>query len=272
MDSNLLKVFISVSNTKSISKAAKDLGFTQSNVTLRIKQLEKTIGCELFHRTNRGVVLTNEGESFLPFAVEIVKKVEESYLKMRNINHQELLKIGSTQTNATIRLIPILEMLNKDFKDMKIEFTIDSSKTLVDMILNYEVDIAFINGDPNNKDIEVLNTFEDEVFFIEPKDKVAQNCTLSFKENCAYCLFLEEYVKKTKKEKYKTIALKNYELILGCVKAGLGVSLLSKQIIEKFGYGKSLKLTPVDSNLNSHLICRKDYLPMIEKYLRDIKI
>ncbi len=41
MDSNLLKVFISVANTKSISAGAKELGFTQSNVTLRIKQLEK---------------------------------------------------------------------------------------------------------------------------------------------------------------------------------------------------------------------------------------
>lgn len=40
MDSNLLRVFVTVANTKSISKAAKELGFTQSNVTLRIKQLE----------------------------------------------------------------------------------------------------------------------------------------------------------------------------------------------------------------------------------------
>ncbi len=64
MDSNLLKVFVSVSNTKSISLGAKELGFTQSNVTLRIKQLEKSIGYELFHRTNRGVVLTHEGEKF----------------------------------------------------------------------------------------------------------------------------------------------------------------------------------------------------------------
>lgn len=64
MDSNLLKVFIAVANTNSISQAAKELEFTQSNVTLRIKQLEKNVGYSLFHRTNRGVILTNEGKNF----------------------------------------------------------------------------------------------------------------------------------------------------------------------------------------------------------------
>ena len=41
MDSNLLKAFITVKNEKSISNAAKKLGYTQSNITSRIKQLEK---------------------------------------------------------------------------------------------------------------------------------------------------------------------------------------------------------------------------------------
>jgi len=272
MDTNLLKVFIAVTNTKSISSGAKELGFTQSNVTLRIKQLEKSLGYKLFHRTNRGVVLTSQGVKFHPYAVDIVKKVEEATLKMRNINHQELLRLGSTQSNATIRLIPIIEMLNRDFKDMKIEFNIDSTEDLIRKLLDYEIDIAFVNKDPKNKDIEILNIFKDEIYFIEPKDKKAQKYILSYKDNCTYCLYLQEYVKKNKKENYKTIALQNYELMLGCVKAGFGVTLLSKKIVEKYGYLDDLKLTKVDSNLNSHLICRKDYRPMIENYLREMRL
>ena len=62
MDSNLLKVFVAVANNKSISLGAKELDFTQSNVTLRIKQLEKNIGYSLFHRIPKGVKLTHEGE------------------------------------------------------------------------------------------------------------------------------------------------------------------------------------------------------------------
>ena len=272
MDSNLLKVFISVANEKSVSNAAKSLGFTQSNVSLRIKQLEKDLGYELFHRTNRGVVLSFEGQKFFPYAVDIVKKIEEATFKMRNLDHQELLKLGSTQSNATIRLVPILELLNSEYKKMKIEFTIDSTPNLVQKILNYELDIAFVNGKPNSKDIEVLNSFKDEIYFIEPKSELTQYTILTYKDNCASCLVLEEYVKKTRHEPYTRRVLQNYELILACVEAGLGVTLLSKSIVEKFGYKNRVKLTSIASSLDTHLVCRKDYLPLIENFLREIKV
>ena len=48
MDLNLLKVFVSVANNKSISIAANELKCAQSNVTSRVKQLEKVLGLELF--------------------------------------------------------------------------------------------------------------------------------------------------------------------------------------------------------------------------------
>lgn len=162
MDSNLLKVFITVANTKSISLGAKELNFTQSNVTLRIKQLEKSLGYELFFRTNRGVILTQEGEKLYPFAIDIVKKVEEATLKMRNINYHELLKVGSTQSNTTIRLTNFLKKLNKDFEDMKLEFVVDSSLNLIEQLLDYKLDIAFVNGNPNHKDLKVLNTIKED--------------------------------------------------------------------------------------------------------------
>lgn len=272
MDSNLLKVFICVSHKKSISAAAKELGFTQSNVTLRVKQLEKNVGYSLFHRTNRGVVLTQEGEKLYPFAIDIVKKVEEASIHMRNINYQELLKIGSTQTFTTSNLIPFIEQLNKDFNDMKLEFSVDSSLNLIEQLLDYKIDIAFVNGNPNNKDLEILNIFYEDMVLVEPKEKKADNSLLVFKKTCANCIFLENYIKKTRKESYKTVALENYELILGCIKSGYGVSLLSPKIIGKFGYKNQVKVTKIENYLDTHLVCRKNYLPIIHNYLRDITL
>ena len=42
-------------------------------------------------------------------------------------------------------------------------------------------------------------------------------------------------------------------------------------IIEKFGYTQKLKITNMDFNLDTYMVCRKDYIPLIEKYLREIK-
>ncbi len=90
MDSNLLKVFVEVVKEKSITKAAINLNFAQSNITSRIKQLEKSIGTVLFHRVPKGVVLTKEGEKLYPYAIEIVKKIELANNEMKNINQQTI--------------------------------------------------------------------------------------------------------------------------------------------------------------------------------------
>ncbi|WP_421716346.1 LysR family transcriptional regulator [Arcobacter arenosus] len=272
MDSNLLKVFIAVADKKSISLGAKELNYTQSNATLRIKQLEKNLGYELFHRTNKGVILSLEGEKLYPYAIDIVKKVEEATLRMKNINYQELLRIGSTQSNTTIRLSKFIDRLDEDFKDMKLEFVVDSSLNLIEQLLDYKLDIAFVNGKPKHKDLEILNIFKENIVLVEPKDKEAQKTIFAYKNGCLNRIFLEEYLSKKEKNIYKKVNLENYELILSCVKAGYGVALFSKEIIEKFGYIEKLKITQMDFNLDTYLICRKDYIPMIEKYLRKIKI
>ncbi|WP_258237580.1 LysR family transcriptional regulator [Arcobacter sp. CECT 9188] len=80
MDSTLLRIFLSVANNRSISLAALELGFAQSNITTRVKQLENSIGHLLFHRVPKGVKLTHEGEKLYPFAVEIVKKLMKLFL------------------------------------------------------------------------------------------------------------------------------------------------------------------------------------------------
>lgn len=120
MDSNLLKVFVAVAKQKSISLAAQTLGFTQSNVTLRIKQLEKTLGYDLFHRVPKGVILTSGCYAFTDVE-EIVQKVENAIIQMKNSTHQRLLRIGTSQANATIRLLPFIEKLQQDFPDIHFE-------------------------------------------------------------------------------------------------------------------------------------------------------
>ena len=233
MDSNLLKVFLCVANNKSISLAALELNFAQSNVTTRIKQLEKSVGYTLFHRIPKGVKLTHEGERLYPYAVEIIKKLEEAFLQMRNINHQEVLRVGSTQTNAPIRLLPFVTKLNEDYPKMKIELYTNTTPFVVDALLDYKVDIAFVSGNPNHKDIMVLQKFEEDIYLVESKNKKSENCILGYKESCAYFTYLYLEFKKQNIQTFKTTTFENYETILGCAKVGMGKSLVPISIIRK---------------------------------------
>ena len=272
MESTLLKVFVAVANKKSISLGAQTLNFTQSNVTNRIKQLEKNLGYALFHRIPSGVILTKEGEKLYPMAVEIVKKVEEAQLKMQNINFQEILRIGSGQANVALRLLPFINKLTKKYPNMQLEFYINANPQLMEKLLDYKLDIAFITGSPNHNDLISLKSFDDDLFLIEPKFKNYSNSLIGYKKDSSHYKFLVEYEKSKGNNEFKTIFIENYEVMLGCVKNGMGKAYGSKKIIEKYGYINELILTKLPNEHQTHLVCRKDYIPLISGYLKKMEL
>ena len=272
MDSSLLKVFVEVARENSITKAANKLNFAQSNVTSRIKQLEKSLGFALFHRVPKGVILSKEGEKLYPYAVEIVKKVELATFSMKNINNQEHLIIGSTESNATTRIVPFLVQLHSDFPNMSLELITNTTREITKELLDYKVDIAFISGIPKHSDLIVLNKVEEDIVIVEPKTGDAPNVFLSFKNGCAYNEFGQTYLKNSSNEDFKTLEFGNYEIILGCVKAGMGKSLLPMSIVKKHKYENDLKITTLPkelANMPTCLVCRKDNIPKIEEYLEN---
>ena len=63
-----LKYIVVIAETGSISEAAKKLYIAQPSLSLAVKELEKELGIVIFSRTNKGVVLSAEGEEFLGYA------------------------------------------------------------------------------------------------------------------------------------------------------------------------------------------------------------
>ena len=72
MDFKTLKIFRSVAQTGSISRAATELHYVQSNVSARIQQLEERLGATLFIRQSRGMTLTAAGETLMAYASRIL--------------------------------------------------------------------------------------------------------------------------------------------------------------------------------------------------------
>jgi len=274
MDSNLLKVFVAVANNKSISLGAQELGFAQSNVTSRIKQLEKSIGQALFHRVPKGVILTQEGEKLFKHAVEIVHKVEDAILDMQNIQEQKKLIVGSTDCNAAVRISSFLMKLHKDYPHTQLELLTGTTRDVTQLLLNYKVDIAFISGEPKSDELMILQKYEEEIAILEPKNGNCQNVVLSFKEGCAYDEFLKNYYKQNGEEIEKSLAFGSLETILACVKSGMGKTLLPTNLVDKLGFTDDLKITKLDKKtayIPTCLVCRKDYIPKIANYLKELE-
>jgi len=273
MESNLLRVFVAVAQKKSITLGAKKLKVTQANATLRVKQLEKNLGYKLFHRVPKGIILTKEGATLLPMAEEIIKKLSEAQKVMTNVNEQNSLIIASTFSNASMRLIPFLQKLHLDYPTLKLELITNNTIPITQLLLDYKVDIGFINHEPSNNELMVLNKFDNELLLIEPKKEMKNNTILAHEQTCAFYAGMKTYCASIKNTNYETIEVADFEVILACVELGMGKTLLPKSIVKKFGYLSKLKTTPLNSDIvkiPTCMICRKDNEPKIAKYLKKL--
>ncbi len=276
MNSNILKFFTCVADYNSITIASEHLGVTQANVTMRIKQLEKELGFELFHRVPKGVILTQEGEKLLPLAKNLEKKLVEIKSKMKNIHSQESLIIACAYSNARIRLVSFMEKIHKDYPDIKLKIIRDNNYSIIDELLNFKIDVGFIDYKPNNDEVIILKEFKNELLFLEEKNAKEENNTiLSCGDHCQFYDGIKEYYKHLGIVDYETVQIPDFEIILSSITCGMGKSVLPKIVVEKLGYMDKLKTTRITNKvlkITTYLICRKGNMPKISDYLKELDI
>jgi len=78
LDSDLLRHFLAVAKTGSVTRAAEVVGRTQSAVSMQIRRLEEVLGGAVFERLPRGVALTQMGRELLPYAERIHALLREA--------------------------------------------------------------------------------------------------------------------------------------------------------------------------------------------------
>ncbi len=83
LDSDLMRAFLAVVDTGSVTAAADRIGRTQSAVSMQIRKLEESLAQPLFTRLPRGVVLTPRGAQLLPYARRVTSLLEEAATALR---------------------------------------------------------------------------------------------------------------------------------------------------------------------------------------------
>jgi DNA-binding transcriptional LysR family regulator len=120
-----LKIFSTVAKEGSITKAAQQLDYVQSNVTSRIHQLETELGTSLFYRHSRGVSLTSAGEILLQYANKVLHLCAEAEKAVRdNATPHGPLRIGSMETTAAIRLPAVLAAYHRLYPEVHLKYNL----------------------------------------------------------------------------------------------------------------------------------------------------
>ena len=165
MEIRNLNTFLQVALTQNFTKAANILGYTQSNVSSQIRQLESDVGAPLFNRFGRKVTLTQYGQMLLPYAQQIVS----------TSTHIENLLLDEHKLGGTIRIgfvNSIYECLFEDvflsyhqkFPNVIVDITVDATTILLKRILKDELDAVFVLSDfHSDADMHYWNTHKCEI-------------------------------------------------------------------------------------------------------------
>lgn len=147
-----LKYVISIAEQKSMNEAAKQLFVAQPSLSAAIKEIEEEIGITIFKRSNKGVVVTPEGEEFIGYARQVAEQyelLENKYISKTN----EKKKFGVSTQHYTFAVKAFVEMV-KQFGMDEYEFAIRETKTyeVIEDVKNFksEIGILYLN-DFNSK-------------------------------------------------------------------------------------------------------------------------
>lgn len=269
MESNELRIFRAVAQTGSITKAAKVLGYVQSNVTARIQQLEYDLNTQLFYRQH-GMILTPTGERLIAYADKIIYLLDEANKAIKDsCEPSGALTIGASNTISSIRLPELLAKYHKSYPKVDLSLINNQSEELIYKINHFQLDGAFVKAlSINDDNIEKELVFEENLVLIShPQYKDIENiyCKpfLMSTTGCPNRIQLEAWLKSKGISNIRYMEFNDLNSIIEGVVADLGASFVPQSSIEEYEKKGLLKSFAVPEQYNltrTFFIRRKDSL------------
>ncbi|MEK3866159.1 LysR family transcriptional regulator [Paenibacillus odorifer] len=245
MDLTYLRTFREVAKRQSFTRAAEELGYAQSSVTMQIQKIEKEYGVPLIERHGRQLRLTPPGEELLKLFVEIL----DLYDRSKETIAQQIggtITIGTIDSLAAFYLPPYLQQLRTKFPKLDIHLQTMQEANLLAKIKDGEVDLGLMLDRTTADSILERTIVRDEpLVLIAPihhplaqMDTVTlhdlNNCELIVsEESCIYRSLFENLLKEHGIIFRIGFELSNLEAIKRCVMNGLGIALLPKIVAEE---------------------------------------
>lgn len=136
-----------VSRLGSFTAAAERLHSTQSAISMRIRDLEETLGQELFDRSARSAKLTAKGQELVGYAERVLEIIAEIRSRIGDPHIVSgVVRVGVTEYVALTWLPDFVRELNARFPRVTLELNVDLTLSLIDKLRGGELDIALLPG------------------------------------------------------------------------------------------------------------------------------
>jgi DNA-binding transcriptional LysR family regulator len=235
-----LEIFVAISRTDSVSRAAEALSLSQSATSTALSEFERQFDLQLFDRVGKSLRINQAGQQLLPYAVELLDRAKE----IENLLHGHAgfghMKIGATLTVGNYLATILVARFLQEHPESRIQLQVHNTSTIVQQIANHELDLGLIEGDCNHPDIEVQPWIADElVVFCAPHHALATQKNVSIDQLLKEPWILREKGSGTRAtfdrafhnhhaELQIRLELEHTEAIKRAVESGLGIGCISR--------------------------------------------
>lgn len=234
-----LQVFLATAHYENISRAATSLNMSQSAASGSLKELESLYSVRLFERAGKRLKLNELGRQLWPRAEALLAQAMEMDQALAHHQDLGLLKVGATLTIGNYLAVGLMAQFKARQASARVQLKVANTQTIVDQVLNFELDLGMIEGEINHPDLNIQRWRSDTlVAFCAPDHPLARVQTLSDQHLLDANWIVRESGSGTRQTFERgmhsiwsdltiELELEHTEAIKRAVEAGLGVSCLS---------------------------------------------
>jgi DNA-binding transcriptional LysR family regulator len=261
MEDHKLKVFCTVAETRSFSKASEIIHLTQPAVSLQIQALEEIFETKLFDRSSNTVTLTPAGEVLYKYAKDILNLYASAERAIGGLTGlvKGSITVGASTTIGNYLLPPVIAEFRKSHPKIKIHLLVGNTKRIVELLKGGIIDLGLVEGDVSKYKLTMEKLISDELTLIisskHPWAKLTEVSMIEIlkvpfvfrEEGSGTRQVIESYFQKgglSAQSMNISSILGSNEAIKEAVESGIGVSILSRWAVRKelrYGTLKALK-------------------------------
>lgn len=165
------EAFVRAVELGSLSKAAEELGYTQSGISHMMQSLEDEVGFSLMVRTSSGILPNTEGELLLPIIRQLLntnESLEQNIAKIKGADTGRI-RLASFSSVATYWLPTILAAFEQDFPNVEVQIVEGGADRIEAMMDNHEADLCLYTGG-ESKNFEWIPLCTDQLLALVPPD------------------------------------------------------------------------------------------------------
>lgn len=248
-----LRIFISVYEQESVTKAAAALNMTQPAVTRAIAELEEHYSRRLFERIHRRLYITEAGQQMYRQAVHICSLVDRMEEDMTDWEEAGVIRIGAGTTLGCVLLPRVLSLFHQAHPRLHLRSIVTDTTRLQEMLLHNEIDFALIESMPEDDSLRRRSIGKDRMVLILPKDHylcrkkeitirdLAEYPVIASEKGSASRNFLEHLFSIHGLKLDPVMESGSMPVILQAVQAGIGAALIPEKIVSLYGNRETME-------------------------------